>query len=263
MKKTTDQMGRSVKLPKHPKRIISLVPSQTELLYDLGLRDEVIGITKFCVHPKSWFTTKTRIGGTKQYKLDLIDSLKPDLIIGNNEENDKTQIEILAKKYPVWMSDILTLDDALDMMSRVGELVNRSENAQELVKQVSDTLKVSDTYSSKKKSKAAYFIWKNPNMVAANQTFIHSMLELAGFENAFAHLERYPIVSDEDLLAAAPDVILLSSEPFPFQEKHFEDFMKVFGSPKPKIRVVDGELFSWYGSRLLKFASYFEGLKRI
>jgi ABC-type Fe3+-hydroxamate transport system substrate-binding protein len=167
------------------------------------------------------------------------------------------------------MSDILTLDDALDMINRVGKLVNRSEKAENLVNQLSDSFKLSDI-SKRKKTKVAYFIWKNPNMVAANQTFIHSMLEIAGFENAFAHLERYPVVTDDELLQAYPDVIFLSSEPFPFKEKHFEAFLEVFKSADnyqmplrhPIVKIVDGELFSWYGSRLLKSVDYFASLSQ-
>lgn len=266
IKPTTDQMGRSVQVPERPTRIISLVPSQTELLYDLGLREEVVGITKFCVHPNQWFRSKNRIGGTKQYKLDLIDELQPDLIIGNKEENDKTQIEALAQKYPVWMSDILTLEDALDMISQVGALVNKISEAESLRQQITQQFKRLNSSNTKviQPLKAAYFIWKNPNMIAANHTFIHSMLELAGFKNAFEDLKRYPVIMDENLKAADPNVILLSSEPYPFQEKHFQAFHDIFdrNEKRPIIKIVDGELFSWYGSRLLKSVAYFEQLQK-
>src|ERR1700741_1030662 len=119
----TDQMNREIELKGSPKRIISLVPSQTELLWHLGLREELVGITKFCVHPEEMFHTKPRVGGTKKFDLKKIAELKPDLIIGNKEENEQVQIEELMKQYPVWMSDITNLDQALDMISRVGALV--------------------------------------------------------------------------------------------------------------------------------------------
>ena len=117
----TDQLGRKLILEKIPQRIISLVPSQTELLFDLGLEEEVVGITKFCIHPDSWFHSKTRIGGTKQFDFEKIKSLQPDLIIGNKEENDKEQIEELMKNFTVWMSDIKTLADACKMICEIGE----------------------------------------------------------------------------------------------------------------------------------------------
>src|ERR1700741_3198050 len=106
-----DQTGRKISIPQIPQRIISLVPSQTELLFDLGLDKEVVGITKFCVHPPEWFQTKTRVGGTKQLKIDLIKQLQPDLIIANKEENVKEQIEELEKHFPVWISDVNNLED--------------------------------------------------------------------------------------------------------------------------------------------------------
>ncbi len=114
----TDQTGREVSIPSHPQRIISLVPSQTELLFDLGLEEQVAGITKFCVHPEKWFRSKTRIGGTKNIKSALIHQLQPDLIIANKEENVKEQVEELAAHYPVWVSDIHDLQSALDMIRR-------------------------------------------------------------------------------------------------------------------------------------------------
>ena len=110
----TDQTGRKITLDKPPHRIISLVPSQTELLYDLGLHNEVIGITKFCVHPQEWFQHKTRVGGTRQINIDIIHELRPDLIIANKEENVKEQVEELAGYYPVWISDVKHLEAAYE-----------------------------------------------------------------------------------------------------------------------------------------------------
>src|SRR5258705_7132331 len=134
-----DQTGRSITLIKTPQRIISLVPSQTELLYDLGLHGEVIGITKFCVHPKEWFHSKTRVGGTKQLRIDIIDQLKPDLIIANKEENLKEQIEELEKHYPVWISDVHNLDDAACMITDIGGMVNKEKEATRII----DGIKIS------------------------------------------------------------------------------------------------------------------------
>ena len=131
----TDMTGNQLTIGV-PKRIVSLVPSQTELLYDLGLNEEVVGITKFCVHPDRWFKTKTRIGGTKQLQIEKIKELKPDLIIASKEENVKEQIEELAKDFPVWISDVNNLEDALKMIGSIGELLQKQIQAQNLVNQI-------------------------------------------------------------------------------------------------------------------------------
>ncbi len=262
----TDQMGRSVELPHPPLRIISLVPSQTELLFYLGLDEEVVGITKFCPDnecrdPDKQFRKKPRIGGTKQFNMVKIAELQPDLIIGNLEENEKEQMEVLFKRYPVWMSDIKTLEDALDMIEQVGLLVGKTAAAQVLQKQIKDqflNLKAQTALIQPKK-RVAYFIWRKPYMLAASDTFIDQMLHWAGFENAFHNKKRYPIVNKEDLQKSNPDVILLSSEPFPFSEKHFPELHEI--CPKATISVVDGEMFSWYGNRLLHAPAYFSNLQ--
>jgi len=253
----TDQMQQTITLAYPPQRIISLVPSQTELLHDLGLNKEVVGITKFCVHPEEWFRTKQRVGGTKQLDLTAIDTLKPDLIIGNKEENERSQIEVLATKYPVWMSDIQTLEDALQMIQQVGKLVNRGAAAEKLALQIQTDF--SGLPKPERRIRAAYFIWRKPYMIAAADTFIHEMLHMAGFENVFASKIRYPEITLDDLAQAQPEVILLSSEPYPFKDKHIAAFQQV--CPLAVVEIIDGELFSWYGSRLLHSAAYFHTLQ--
>jgi len=247
----TDQMNNSVEVDFPPKRIVSLVPSQTELLFYFGLEKEVVGITKFCVHPQKQFKTKPRIGGTKNFHLDRIAALAPDLIIGNKEENQKEHIEQLQSEgYPVWMSDIKTLDDAFDMILQLGQLTNKNPIADQLiVKLKHDFQELKDIVASQKSISVAYLIWQKPYMVAANDTFINHLLEVARFNNVFHNKDRYPSVTEEELRKAAPDVLLLSSEPFPFKEKHIIDLQKI--CPHTVIKLVDGEIFSWYGNRLL------------
>ncbi len=254
-----DQMQRAVSLLHPPKRIVSLVPSQTELLYDLGLEEEVLGITKFCLRPSHWFHSKKRVGGTKKLNLDAIDALQPDLIIGNKEENEKQQIEILEKKYSVWMSDVATFQDALRMIILIGELVDKKDAAKRITTEI-ETRFANLPKASNLKRRAAYIIWRDPYMVAASGTFIDEMLRLSGFENIFHSKSRYPEISPTELAAAAPEVILLSSEPYPFQEKHKAEFKQL--CPAAVIQCVDGELFSWYGSRLIHSAAYFEQLQK-
>jgi len=247
-----DQMGRCVWVPEQPERIISLVPSQTELLYDLGVNDRLVGLTKFCVHPTDLRKKKSVVGGTKDFKISKIRALNPDLVIGNKEENDQTLIEELAKEFPVWMSDIDTLQDASEMIKALGDLVNREEKAENMRK---DLLSGFKSLKTAEKGTCVYLIWNEPMMAVGPSTFIHDMLVRAGFRNLVQE-KRYPTLHEEDLSALAPDYLLLSSEPFPFKEKHLEKFRSLL--PEAKVCLVDGEMFSWYGSRLLKAPAYFQ-----
>ncbi|MBR7207484.1 ABC transporter substrate-binding protein [Microvirga sp. STS02] len=256
----TDQMEQRVAVPFPPQRIVSLVPSQTELLFDLGLGEKVVGVTKFCIHPAEARTKATVIGGTKNFDFDKIAALKPDLIIGNKEENYQDGVDQLAAKYPVWMSDISNLSEALDMIRRVGFITGAKEKAATLAAETEASFaRLAASAADETLVSAAYFIWQKPYMVAATGTFIDDMLRRAGFANAFAGQSRYPEITAEQLATAAPQRILLSSEPYPFAEKHVAEFQQI--CPAAKVDIVDGELFSWYGSRLLKSAAYFSQLR--
>ncbi|MFD2514478.1 ABC transporter substrate-binding protein [Pontibacter locisalis] len=249
----TDQMGHTLTVEQLPQRIISLVPSQTELLFDLGLGDRVVGVTKFCIHPKEQAKQKIIIGGTKNFHLHKIDELKPDLIIGNKEENYQEGIEALQKSYPVWMSDIYTLDDALLMMQQIGLLTGTEAKAQELVLRIEKGFK--DLQPLQPPGvRTAYFIWRKPYMVVGSNNIIDHIMQRCGFTNIFADLPRYPEVTPELLRDIAPELILLSSEPYPFKEKHILEFQEL--CPHTQVKVVDGEMFSWYGSRLLQTPAY-------
>jgi ABC-type Fe3+-hydroxamate transport system substrate-binding protein len=250
-KQCFDQLGRLLEFNFPPQHIISLVPSQTELLYDLDVGDRVVGITKFCVHPNDWFTSKTKVGGTKKIQFDIIDSLQPDLIIGNKEENYEDGINQLASKYPVWISDVTNWKDAITMIREVGSLVNENAKAQFLLNKIENKFEKIKLFTAKK---VLYLIWRNPWMAAGKNTFIDAMLLKLGLINC-VETERYPELSFEDMKRLSPEVILLSSEPFPFKEKNIEELQTVL--PSAKIILVDGEMFSWYGSRLLKAADYF------
>lgn len=259
MPNTIDQMGRAVTVPRAPKHIISLVPSQTELLFDLGLQAEIVGVTKFCIHPTALVARKQSVGGTKKFRFDVIEQLQPDLIIGNKEENYEEGILRLAKAYPVWLSDVRTLPDALAMVRAVGKLVDRESRAGRLADEIEQ--RFADLRPLAWSCRAAYFIWNKPKMVVGGDTFINDMLARCGFVNAFAKGNgRYPTVSDRELEQARLDVILLSSEPFPFGDSHVAALRKQF--PGAQVVLVDGELFSWYGSRLLRSVDYFNALLR-
>ena len=255
-----DQIGRTIVLPEIPRRIISLVPSQTELLFSLGLDESVVGITKFCVHPTSWFRGKPRIGGTKAIDPARIKALQPDLIIANKEENDKQQVEALASRYPVWVSDIKTLADALAMIRSVGALTGKETEAVNLANEIDTRFSVLTT--PPRRTLAAYLIWYRPWMAAGGDTFIHHMLGHCGFENTFGDRDRYPQIDTSDLagLSTIRDItILLSSEPYPFRQRHIDEIKEIL--PTANILLVDGECFSWYGSRLLHAPAYFRQLR--
>lgn len=239
-----------------PKRIVSLVPSQSELLYHLDLNFETIGITKFCIYPALWHHHKLQVGGTKTIDIQTIKNLKPDLIIANKEENLKEQVMELALDFPVWVTNVNTLKDALQMINDIGQLTGKKEEANNLVN------KIEANFSGLKNSiihkPAAYLIWKNPYMTVGSDTFINDMMHKAGFKNAFSEKKRYPSITIDDLKKSHCAFILLSSEPYPFKQKHIIELQQEL--KQVKMMLVNGEMFSWYGSRLLQSPRYFEKL---
>jgi len=254
----TDQMGRQVKIPDEPQRIISLVPSITELLFDLGLGDRVVGVTRFCVHPETARKQAANIGGTKDLKPDRIADLKPDLIIGNKEENTRPQIELLETQFPVWMSDVLTVAHGVDMIAEIGAVCGKADEGNQMAQEVANRFAQFEGDLKTTEIRVAYLIWNNPMMVSSSGTFIHDIIHRVGWQNVFGNAAgRYPAVSESELSGARPQLILLSSEPFPFSEKHVDEFERKYGCP---VMLVDGEMFSWYGSRMLKMPAYLKNL---
>ncbi len=256
-----DQLHREISLSNRPQRIISLVPSQTEVLVALGLEDSIVGVTKFCVHPEHIRKENTIVGGTKKVNYDVIDVLKPDIILCNKEENTQAIVEVLSQKYPVHVSDINTMKQALEMIRQYGEIFEKEEKSSTLITRIKlEEQWFLDFIADKPKKRVAYFIWKKPWMVAGDNTFTNVMLRINGFINVFEDSSRYPEVSEEELAGRVKDLdlILLSSEPFPFSEKHVDEVQKIYKNVK--VILVDGEYFSWYGSRLIDAFSYFKTL---
>lgn len=229
------------------KRIISLVPSLTELLIDLGLKDQLVGRTRFCIHPKDKVKDIEIVGGTKNPSLEKIIELEPDLIIANKEENRKEDIEVLQAYTKIHVSDIETVEDALLEISSMGTLLGVKGSARKLVSSITSTL--SEIPAGRSLS-VAYFIWKDPWMTVGNDTYIHHVLKRYHLENVFGNQTRYPKTTLKELAAKNPDLILLSSEPYPFKEKHIQELEEA--CPVAKIKLVNGEWFSWYGSRMVK-----------
>jgi len=255
-----DMMDFPVEVAKRPMRIVSLVPSLSLLLHDLGVGPRLVGVTKFCVHPGELRSQCTVVGGTKMLHMDVISSLNPDLILANKEENNQVDVEALQEQFPVWISDISNLDEALYAIEVIGNLVDCSVKAQELYNEIQAKRKHFQTGNKMSGGKVAYVIWNNPLMAAGKATFIDSMLKEAGWTNAFEEHERYPAFTAEALETIKPDLVFLSSEPFPFKEKHKALFKETHSTEE--VYLVDGEMFSWYGSRLKDSFDYFDQLQK-
>jgi ABC-type Fe3+-hydroxamate transport system substrate-binding protein len=239
------------------KRIVSLVPSLTEFLFNLGLDSEVVGITKFCVHPESWFRSKQRIGGTKNVQVDKLLDLQPDLVIASKEENIKEQVEQIAERVPVLLTDVQDYAGALQAMKVMATACGKEEMGASLCSQIEKQFALLPSAHSK--IRAAYCIWKDPWMFAGGDTFISDMLAMAGFENVLGHNQRYPALTLPHLREMRPDLVLLSSEPYPFRQKHIHEVHAEM--PGIPVLTVDGEMFSWYGSRMLHAPAYFAELQ--
>lgn len=255
----TDALGNTFKqIPKEELRIVSLVPSQTELLIDLGLENQLVGITKFCVHPVDLRKKKEVVGGTKQLHAEKVAALKPNIILCNKEENTKEIVESLQEIAPVWVTDMFTLEDSLQTILDLGQFLDVSEKAFQLVEEIH---KEADEFAKfmkdKPERKVLYFIWKGPYMAAGKNTFVNDLLQRNKMQNVLSENSRYPEVSPEK--TTKPDIILLSSEPFPFAEKHRQEVEDDWGVPT---MLVDGEYFSWYGSRLRDAFAYFKSLHK-
>ncbi len=254
-------MGITHTFLKTPERIISLVPSQTELLFDLGLEASIVGITKFCVHPFHFKSTKSIVGGTKNVKYDKIKNLQPDIIIVNKEENTKEIVEELRTICPVWVTNIITLEDNLHMISDFGQIFNKRTEAQKWIDKINFSYRDFQSFIKEKTTKkVAYFIWANPYMVAGKNTFINEMLQLNKFENIYQNQEdRYPEITIQKMrIQGDPEIVFLSSEPFPFKDEHAFEIGRF--THHAQTVFVDGEMFSWYGSRILKAFDYFKKL---
>jgi ABC-type Fe3+-hydroxamate transport system substrate-binding protein len=249
-----DQLGRTIVMNGPPNKIVCLVPSITEFLVAVGLQENIVGITKFCVHPPHLKKLTECIGGTKNVNIEKIKLLKPDLIIANKEENTKEDILNLASCFPVWMTDVTNFHSAIAMMKGLSQVLDCVSKCKELIDEISREFASLITIGNQKKISVLYLIWKKPYMSIGSDTYIHSMLQIAGFDSVTKHLTRYPIIKEIQI----PDFIFLSSEPYPFTEKDIDEVQKNY--PKSKILLVDGEMFSWYGKRMHLFPSYIRQL---
>ncbi|QTD42853.1 ABC transporter substrate-binding protein [Sporosarcina sp. Te-1] len=251
-KEVIDRTGRYVSFSYPPKRVISLCPGITDTLFALGLEQEIVGRTRFCKYPEDQVQSVPAVAGTKDLKLDAILAAAPDLVILEKEENTKEMAELLEQHVPVYVAEVQTIHEAYQMIETMGDLTNRKHEAKKLMAEIRDRF---DHLTNRAGARAAYVIWKKPYMVVGKDTYIQDVLQRLGFENPFRQKEgRYPTVTPEDFQQAGLETIFLASEPYPFKEKHLEEFKKM--APEAEIVLIDGEMF-WYGPRMLDAPAYF------
>lgn len=243
-------------------RIISLVPSITLLLFDLGLENNIVGRTKFCIHPKKKVNQIPTVGGTKNIDIQKVKLLQPTIIFANKEENEKEPIETLQKDFKVVLTDVKNIEENYKMITKVGKLTNTEIKANEIITTTKlNFYNLTDSILkfSNFQINTLYLIWRKPYMTIGKDTFIHSMLEQLGLKNMFAHQTRYPIIQNlQTSYFSKCQLVLLSSEPYPFTQKHIAEIQEQL--PNAKIILVDGEYFSWYGSKIMHAPAYFNTL---
>ncbi len=254
MVEVVDAFGRAFSMPQPPERIVSLVPSLSQTLFDFGLEDNVLGITRFCVHPAQWRKSKTKVGGTKDFDVDRIRALKPDFVLANLEENTREGIEALAAEMPVFVSHIFSFESALNALEAIGSVCGISETGADWSLRIQKTWFPLQNLTNRK---VLYLIWRKPYMTVGTDTYIHSVMKHLGFENV-CRLKRYPILESEDGLWREAEEVFLSSEPYPFSFKHLNEIQHL--APQARIWLVNGEAFSWYGTGMLKAAGYLDQL---
>jgi ABC-type Fe3+-hydroxamate transport system substrate-binding protein len=240
-------------------KLVSLCPSLTELAFDLGVGDSLVGRTRFCVHPAGAVDRVERVGGTKNPKVARIIELAPDLVLMNEEENRLEDAEALRTAgIHVYSSMPRTVGETSAMVRAIAELLGTEERGRAVAEAIeSEGARVGASAEGRPAVRYAYLIWRDPLMVAGGGTFIDGILAAAGGENVFAGAsDRYPTTTPEALADAAPDVVFLSTEPFPFQAVHAEVLAAETGIPAARFRVVDGELLSWHGSRTVAGLRY-------
>ncbi len=255
-----DSINRKVDI-RSTRRVVSLVPSLTELLHDLGMERDIVGITRYCVHPAHYRLEKTMVGGTKKVKFDVIEGLKPDFILCSKEENTKEMVERLEQIAPVYVTDVYDYNSALALIEELGKITNRRTQAQKIIAKIEYERNMTREFLKEYPVlRALYFIWANPYMAAGSDTFISAMMREAKLENALAGETRYPEINIKKIRIYYPsDVFLFSSEPYDFKD---EDVYEVMRYNRKTVAVyVDGQYFTWYGSRMMKSFAYFRELR--
>jgi len=253
-----DQLNRKIEINNNLNNIISLVPSLTELLFFLKMDEQVKGITNFCVHPSDKLSDKVIVGSPLHVDYEKIEQINPDIIIAGKSENNKNNIEKIAEKYPVWVSDVRSIEDACKMIEKIGMICNQSDLSYNITKNISVGF---DSLADKTKIKVCYLVWEKPFMVAGNNNYINDILKKTGLINVFEHKEGYAKVTAKEMQECQADFVLLPSEPYKFDNSHISTYKNLIN--KATVLLVDGQLFSWYGNRMLLAINYLKNMKKL
>ena len=245
-------------------RIVSLVPSLTECLFELGLGPFVVGRTGFCIHPADQVRDVAKVGGTKSIDIEKVRDLSPTHVVVNREENPRDPVDQIRQFVPnIVVTDPVTVGDNILLYRQLGEVFNVMAAAERLVTRFETVHQrlLSQNFSS---LRLIYLIWRDPWMTVASDTFISQMLAQAGMltvpdttaRGPLPDAARYPEITEEQMANAKPDLILLSTEPYRFQESHCELIRRIDGLDATPCRLIDGEMTSWYGPRAIKGVEY-------
>jgi ABC-type Fe3+-hydroxamate transport system substrate-binding protein len=248
-----DALDRSIDVTDVPCRVISLIPSITESLFELGLGDRIVGVSQFCTQPLDRVDQKPRVGGQKNPDHDKIAALQPDLIILNVEENRREDIELLNARYRTFVTFPRRFRDSIGLLEDLGRIFDCPDTVQPFI----DAIRV--PVESRQRFRALYLIWRKPWMSVNRDTYIHDVLSTFGLDNVCAEREpRYPEITPDDVAAMDPDVILLPDEPFRFRERHRSEVLQwpVRACRNGRVFLVDGSYFCWYGTRAARTADY-------
>ena len=261
-----DSLGRELRLTGAPRRIVSLVPSITETLFSLGLGASIAGVTDYCVHPAEGVREKPKLGGTKNPRLDELLALSPDLVIANREENRRRDVERLeAAGVAVFVTDARDVEAAIRELEVFGELTERAREARSIAEGVRDALRVARESRPDPAPRVVSLVWRRPWMAVGGDSFAHALVSECGGLNPFEESERrYPRVDEGDLEAAAPDVILLPTEPYAFGEAERQELLALDcpAARSGRIHVIEGELLTWYGPRMARALETLSSLLR-
>jgi ABC-type Fe3+-hydroxamate transport system substrate-binding protein len=248
-----------------PRRIVSLVPSLSEALFELGLGDRVVGVTEWCVHPAAAVARVPKVGGTKTPDLAAIRALAPDLVIANQEENRRRDIERLeALGIRVWLTYPRTVAEGAALLAELAELGASDAARAAVVAPVLGALGEAERARPERGTAVFCPIWRDPWMAVGGDTYAHDLLTLAGGRNVFAERRerRYPRVTLDEVIAAAPEVVILPDEPYAFGASDVAELRRlpIPAARSGRIHVIDGTWVSWYGPRIARALRALRGL---
>ena len=235
-------------------RIVCLVPSITELLCDLGLGAQLVGRTGFCIHPREVVSSITKVGGTKDVKVEVIRDLRPTHVVVNVDENRIETVRELSEFVPsVIVTHPLGPLDNVELYRLLGGIFGREAEATRLEEAFLDVLGRLGA-AGRPRRDVLYLIWRDPWMTISPDTYISAMLRLANWHTLpRTAADRYPVV-DLGAFDGSVDRVLLSSEPFRFRERHIPEVAALV--PSAQVSLIDGEMTSWYGSRAIRGLQY-------